>query len=254
MGPVHGLGRLALVGNTRKLDCMRRVFVWLALGLAAFAVAGCGRSASQQAPLSAEEQKIGETVRRYLLANPQVLDEVRAVQVRAKVEADPRNFALGPANAPVTIVEFMDYRCGFCHRAMDWVLEVVKKHPDKVRVVFVDYPVLGEASVEAASAALAAAKQEKYLTLHQAFMRHQGPLTPETIDAIARSNGVDVARMRRDMRSADVVEHLTANFALADDVGFSATPSFSINGVLVNGAKFETLDRLISEKLASSGS
>lgn len=233
---------------------MRHAFAALALSLLALIPAvGCSRGAAPAAPLSAEEQKIGDAVRRYLLANPQVLDEVRAVQVRRTIESDARNFAIGPANAPITIVEFMDYKCPFCHAALDWMLEAAKTHGDKVRLVFIDLPVLGPASEEAARAALAAAKQDKYLTLHQAFMRHQGPLTPDTINAIARQAGVDVNRMRRDMASADVTNHLVDNHGVAAEIGFDATPGFSINGVLVNGAKFDKLDRLLEEQLKAAG-
>jgi protein-disulfide isomerase len=229
---------------------MRAVLAAALIG--AGVLTGCSAPAANT-PLSADEQKIGEAVRRYLLANPGVLDEVRAAQVRQIVESDARNFALGPANAPVTIVEFMDYRCGYCHQAMDWVLKAAQTHKDKVRIVFVDFPVLGEASVEAAQAVLAAAKQDKYLTLHQALMRHQGPLTGATIDAIARQAGVDVAKMRRDMSDDSIGEHLADNYEAAGKIDFQATPSFTINGVAVKGADFAKLDQVLAEQLKAAG-
>lgn len=208
---------------------------------------------SAQKPLSADEQKIGEAVRRYLIANPEVLDEVRAAQTRKLVESDPRDFKIGLANAPVTIVEFMDYRCPYCHKAMDWVIETQAKYGDKVRVVFVDFPVLGDASLEAAQAVLAAGKQDKYFTLHQALMRHQGPLTPTAIDAIARQAGVDVAKMRKDMAAEGIMEHLRDNHERASKIDFKATPSFTINGVPVEGYDVRTLDRVLGEQLKAAG-
>jgi protein-disulfide isomerase len=136
---------------------------------------------------------------------------------------------------------------------MDWVLKAAQTHQDKVRVVFVDFPVLGEASVEAAQAVLAAAKQDKYLTLHQALMRHQGPLTGATIDAIARQAGVDVARMRTDMDDAAIQTHLQDNYDAAAKIEFQATPSFTINGVAVKGANFAKLDSVLAEQLKAAG-
>lgn len=229
-----------------------KVLASLALALVAGVLASCSPSGGN-APLTADEQKIGEVVRRYLIANPQVLDEVRAAQVRTQVETDTRDFSIGPANAPVTIVEFMDYRCTFCHRAMDWVLAAQKQHGDKVRVVFVDFPVLGDPSVEAAQAALAAMRQGKYMELHQAMMRHQGPLAGATIDTLARQVGVDVARMRKDMEDEAILDHLRDNHERAEGVGFSATPSFTINGVPVKGYNGPRLESLLAEQLKAAG-
>lgn len=226
------------------------------LCLAAAAVSACSAPASRApaAPtLTTEEQKIGEVVRKYLLANPDVLDEVQAMRTRQIAEGEARDFALGPANAPVTIVEFMDYGCSACHAAMEWVLATQKKHGDKVRVVFVDIPVVTQFSEEAARAALAAKMQDKYFTIHQAFMKHQGPLTTEAINDIARRNGVDVARMRRDMTSAEVGSHLAANLDRARKLRVEGTPAFKINGVAVPGFSPTELERTIEEQLKAAG-
>jgi protein-disulfide isomerase len=231
---------------------MKALAACLMMGLG-LVLGACSGGTPGNIPLTADEQKIGEAVRRYLMANPQVLDEVRSANVRRLAEGDPRDFSLGPAKAPVTIVEFMDYRCPYCHQAMDWVLTAAKAHPDKVRIIFIDFPVLGAASQEAAALVLAAAKQDKYLTLHQAFMRHQGPLTSDVMDAIARQAGVDVARLRQDMNDPVVRDHLGANFERAGKADFSATPSFLINGVPVQGFDKERLDSLLAEQLKAGG-
>ncbi len=226
------------------------------LCLSVLALAGCSAPASRAPgapPLTADEQKIGEVVRKYLLANPEVLDEVAVMRARQLAEGDGRDFAIGPANAPVTVVEFMDYGCSACHAAMDWVIQAQKKHGDKVRVVFVDLPVVTRFSEEAARAALAAKAQDKYFTLHQAMMRFQGPLTTDVINDIARKAGIDVARMRRDMASADISQHINANRDRARKLGIEGTPAFKINGVAVPGFSPSELDRTVEEQLKAAG-
>lgn len=210
-------------------------------------------TASAQSFNGQEQNEIRAIVRDYLVNNPDVLEEaLDALEERARAERanrianDSRDFAIGPANAPIQIVEFYDYRCPYCHSALDWVTDLTRARDD-VRVVFKELPVLGPESLEAARAALASMPQGRYMQFHRGLMGFRGDLTSARIDEIARQAGVDVPRMRRAMDSADITDHLQDNHALAYDSGVTGTPGFFINGELIPGFKPEELDARIRE-------
>ncbi len=205
-------------------------------------------AASAQSFNGQEQNEIRAIVRDYLVNNPDVLQEaLEALEARAQSERalrianDSRDFSIGPANAPITIVEFYDYRCPYCHAAMEWVNDLTRSRSD-IRVVFKELPVLGPESLEAARAVLAAAPQGRYLQFHRALMNFRGDLTSARIDEIARQAGVDVPRMRRNMQASEITTHLQDNHALAMDTGVTGTPGFFINGELIPGFKPEELD------------
>jgi protein-disulfide isomerase len=202
-----------------------------------------------------EQAEIRAIVRNYLVDNPDVLREaLDALQQRLDderwraVRSDARDFSLGPADAPIVIVEFFDYRCGYCHGALGWVADTVRTRND-VRVVFKEFPVLGPASVEASQAAVAAMPQGRYWAFHQALMRFRGDLTSARIDQLARESGIDVARMRRAMNepqsSARIMELLRENHSYASDYGITGTPGFVINGRVVSGFDVDELNRTL---------
>lgn len=195
-----------------------------------------------------EQAEIRAIVRDYLVHNPDVLREaLDAVQARAnaerrvRIENDRRDFSVGPANAPITIVEFYDYRCPYCHAAAEWVYELTRTRRD-IRIVLKELPILSPESVEAARAALAAMPQGRYLQFHRNLMGFRGELNSQRIDEIARQSGVDVTRMRRamnDPRNAQAIDALLEeNRGVAIDIAGAqgpATPLFMINGVTVSG-------------------
>lgn len=188
-----------------------------------------------------EQAEIRAVVRDYLVRNPDVLREaLDALEARATAErwqtikADPRDFSIGRADAPIVIVEFFDYRCPYCHAAFEWVNDLVNTRRD-VRVVFKEFPILSEQSVEAARAAIASIPQGRYFAFHRELMASRGELTSETIDAIARGVGIDVARMRRAMESPEITALLQDNQARAYEYSIGGTPGFVINGEPVPG-------------------
>ena len=130
----------------------RRCLALIRLGLAPAAAA--------QSFNAQEQAEIRAIVRDYLVRNPDVLREaLDALQERAnaerwqRIKSDPRDFAIGPANAPITIVEFFDYRCAYCHAALEWVVDLARTRRD-VRVVFKELPILG-AAIDGSGARLA---------------------------------------------------------------------------------------------------
>lgn len=212
--------------------------------------------ASAQALTNAQKDEVRAVVRDYLRQNPQVVEEAmqelerrREAARRVKIEGDARDFSMGPRNAPVTIVEFFDYRCPYCHQAMTWLFEAARRNPQTVRVIFKEFPVLGETSVEASQAAVASIKQGKYVAFHRAIMAHRGQLDSAQIDAIARRAGVDVARMRRDMEDRAIMDHLQSNHEVAAESKIDGTPAFLINGRWVRGWNRAEADKLLAEAL-----
>ncbi|MBL8538523.1 MAG: thioredoxin domain-containing protein [Hyphomonadaceae bacterium] len=196
-----------------------------------------------------EQAEIRAIVREYLVNNPDVLREsLEALQARTenerwqRMKSDPRDFSIGRADAPVVIVEFFDYRCGYCHAALEWVTDVIRTRRD-VRVVLKEFPILSPESMEAAQAIIAAMPQGRYWQFHQALMGFRGELTSARIDALAREAGIDVARMRRAMTDPEITRLLEDNRALAIDAASNpATPIFVINGEVIPGFDRERLD------------
>lgn len=231
-----------------------RLFVLACLALFAAPVA------SAQTFNGQEQAEIRAIVRQYLIDNPDVLREaLDALAERSSAERwqqiknDPRDFAIGPADAAVTIVEFYDYRCAYCHAAMQWVLDLARTRRD-IRVVFKELPILSDASMEAARAALAARPQGRYLQFHQALMSFplDQEMTTEQIDAIARRSGIDVTRMRRAMNDPEIIAILEQNRAHAVDYNITGTPGFVINGELVPGFNQPLLETRLREAARNS--
>lgn len=223
--------------------------------LAALGVLFLATPAAAQSFNAQERAEIRAVVRDYLVQNPDVLREaLDALQERvnnervARAESDSRDFAIGPANAPVTIVEFFDYRCPYCAASLPWVLETIRSRND-VRFVFKEMPLSmhGQPALEASQASIAAIPQGRYLQFHQALMSYRGELTPENIDRLARQSGIDVARMRRAMQNASINQLIDDNLSLASELGVTGTPGFIINGELISGFDREGLDNRIRE-------
>ena len=176
-------------------------------------------------------------IRDYLLANPQVLKEAldparqlasRVSEHREELLAGPGVPALGDLSGAVTVVEFFDYRCGYCKRSLEAVRAALLQAG--VRVQMREYPILGEESVQAARAALAAARQGAYERAHFALMAHEGGFDAESIKGIAQELGLDVERLRTDMASEEVDALIDANRELASRLGVTGTPAFLILG------------------------
>lgn len=192
----------------------------------------------------------GGRVRAYLLANPQVLDEVvaarqtnednaRVAQINqaaaanpALLAADARDPAVGPADAKVTVIEFFDYRCPGCKAVSRDYLALIRAHPD-VRFVFKEWPILDrgddDSSNYAARAALAAHKQGRYLAVYEALMAEPG-LDKVGVDAVLAANGVDMTRARADIVSADTSRQMADIHTVAATLGLHGTPTFFVNG------------------------
>ncbi len=217
-----------------------------------------GAPASAQNFNAQEQAEIRALVRDYLVRNPDVLREaLDALAERTdaerwqRIRSDTRDFSIGPADAPIVIVEFFDYRCTYCHAALEWVNDVARTRND-VRIVLKEFPILSQASMEAARASIAAMPQGRYWAFHQALMSFRGELSSARIDALARESGIDVARMRRAMDDPEVTRLLEDNRALAIDLDNTATPLFLINGEMVAGFNEQLLNQRLREATTAS--
>jgi protein-disulfide isomerase len=238
----------------------------LALGLSLLVAP----AALAEEPLTdAQKQAIDARIRDYLLAHPEVI--VEALQLfeeqQAALEGEQQKQAIadnrdellngagnpvgGNLEAPFTVVEFFDYRCPYCKSVAGDFIDTV--HDDgQVRIVFKEFPILGEWSMFAAKAALAADKQGKYLPLHRALMEFKGEPSEQAVFDIAGEQGLDVARLKADMEAADIAEQLERNYNLARALGVRGTPAFIIGDELVPGAL--SMDDLKAKVAAQRGS
>ena len=221
-----------------------------------------------------QRAEVEEIVREYLLENPEILREMSEALVekeqeeeraltasiledyRDRISGDPRDIAIGPEDAKVTLVEFFDYNCGYCKQSTDWVRSVMEDHGDDVRIVFKEVPVLDRgrengSSRNAAKAALAAGRQGKYTTMHFSLMNERA-LTPERVEKLAEAAGLDMEQFKEDMADPALDTHINQNLSLARDIpALSGTPFFIINDEWVSGANVPELERVLEEELGS---
>ena len=147
----------------------------------------------------------------------------------------------------VPVVEFFDYNCGFCKRAQPAVADLAATDP-RARVIYKEFPILGEASVHAARAAIAAKMQGRYMALHDLMMGHRGGLDAATVKRLAGEAGLDVARLERDMADPRVDAELDLNMEVAARLDIRGTPTFIIGDQLVPGAiDRPTMGAMVSE-------
>ncbi len=199
------------------------------------------------------EDQIKQLALEAILENPQIIMEAVAIleqqrnaeqaTAQAQVLQRQRDLLENDANAPVmgntegdaVVVEFFDYNCPYCKRAAADVKALLAAD-DNVRIVYREWPILGEGSVFAARAALAAREQGKYEEMHWALMEMRGRAEEASILAIARDIGLDVEKLLVDMDGERVNAHIDASRSLAQNLGFTGTPAFVIGDALVPGA------------------
>jgi len=227
--------------------------------------------AASAMPLTADQAALGKSIRAYLMANPEVLvdamqelerkqDSQRdavaqkgVAENQAELYRDPDSPVGGNPNGDVVIVEFNDYQCPYCKRAYQAVKSVVGAD-GKVKIIYKDLPILGEASKIAAQAALAAAKQGKHQPLHNALMEFTGKLDRDKILEIAVGVGIDRAQLEKDMEDPKLKAIIDRNLALASALGVRGTPAFVIGKQFVPGAvDAAALKQLIAEARKGQG-
>jgi protein-disulfide isomerase len=232
-------------------------FRLLAAALFALALCGAPPAATAQSFSDTQRGDIEVIVRNYLLAHPEVLEEAMTELSKRQSAAEaekhqagvtknaeaifnsPRDVTVGNKAGDVTMVEFFDYNCPYCKRAMTDMMELMKSDP-KLKVVLKEFPVLGPSSVEAAQVGIAVHMQDasgkKYLDFHQKLLNGRGQVDKARAMAAAKEVGVDMARLEKDLASPEVRATLEQNFKLAEAMGMNGTPSYVIGKQVVIGA------------------
>jgi protein-disulfide isomerase len=163
---------------------------------------------------------------------------------------DPNSPRAGRDDTPVRLAIFTDYRCTYCRRLTKDLLEL--QGTGKVQVLFKEWPVLGDSSVLAARAALAAAKQGQYDAFHQRLMKSRLVPTRHYIEALANELSLDVPRLLDDMSSADVSAALKQSADLATALRLTGTPALVVGRTIVRGEISRSdLERLIAIEATS---
>ena len=211
-------------------------------------------------------QEIQNIISNYLKKNPEIIIEAieifrnrekhaKKLQQREKIRRsrelllfDKTSPVSGNPNGDITIVEFFDYRCGYCKKVFSFIPSLLKDDKN-LRFVFKELPILSPESELAARAALVVWKyqKKKYFQFHKALMETRSPLSEQNILRIARRIKLDVSQIRKEMRSDKINNILLKNQELARKLGIQGTPAFIIGDKLIPGA----VDLLYIKKLIS---
>jgi protein-disulfide isomerase len=211
--------------------------------VAAIALAGCQPKTADAA--------FGDKVRAYLLAHPEVIEEAvtklrqnqmleqakagaaEVSKYRQQLEADPRDLVINP-NGTYTVVEFFDYRCGYCKLVAPEMVKLIAENPD-VRFVFKEFPIFGEVSDTAAKMALTPQGKAKGLALYKAWMADRG-LDEAALDRHLAEAGLDPADVRKASTDPQIETQLADVRDLAKKLGLQGTPAFVVGDYLIPGA------------------
>ena len=232
----------------------------LIAGSAPHAVAQTAAPAPAAAPASTmsagQRGEIEGVIRNYLLTHPEIIKEAlielqrkekaEEAAARARIVEDtngklfnsPHHAVVGNPAGTVTVVEFFDYNCGFCKRALDDLTKLMKADPN-LKVVLKDFPVLGPKSVEAAQVAVAARKQlkaDKFFDFHSKLIMQKGQIGRAEALAVAKSVGADMTKLAADMEDPSVREAIAETMQIGDSLGLTGTPSYVIGKEVVVGA------------------
>jgi protein-disulfide isomerase len=224
--------------------------------------AGCAAlvllsAAPARAEADAKRSEFERMLKDYLAQHPEAiqeaLDTLAARKAAAKAEqqmaaiqandaelfASPRQVTLGNRQGDVTLVEFFDYNCGYCKRALADLLDLMKTDP-KLKVVLKEYPILGPGSVEAARVAVAVRMQDpggaRYLEFHRTLLENRGHSDKARALAVAEEVGFDMARLERDMASEEVTKSIDESTRLAKALAINGTPGYVVGKTVIVGA------------------
>jgi protein-disulfide isomerase len=221
--------------------------------------------------LQSHPDELGKIVKEYMISHPEMLREVFSALLKKKAAdapspasapqaapdiaaaikshnaqllSSPHQVVLGNPKGDVTLVEFFDYSCGYCKRALADTLTLLKEDP-KLRIVLKEFPILGPGSLDAARVAIAVRMQDKggskYLEFHRRLLGEPGSASKDRALAAAQQAGLDMTRLQKDMDSAEVNATLDESRALADKFGIHGTPAYIVGDNIIPGAIGATL-------------
>jgi protein-disulfide isomerase len=231
---------------------MKPIFSAAAAAIAALSLAGCQK---------ADDAVFGQRVHAYLMAHPEVIREAAQklqeneqaaaakastqaiAKYRNQLERDPRDIVVNP-NGKVTVVEFFDYRCGYCKLAAPEVVKLIHQNPD-IRFVFKQFPIFGEVSDTAAKVALTPAAKPKALELYQSWMGEKA-LDDTLLDRDLTVAGIDPAQARKASNDPAIERQILDTRALATSLKIEGTPAFIVGDTMIPGADIPALKAAIT--------
>ncbi|WP_315834201.1 DsbA family protein [Bradyrhizobium prioriisuperbiae] len=247
-----------------------RIYALVAAACLSFAVIAGPAWAQQSAPAFNDDQRraIGDIIKEYLIQNPEILQQANAelerrmqqaqkiAQGKALKEARETllssrgSIVMGNPDGKITMVEFSDYNCPYCRKALDDVQALIAANP-QLKVIVKEFPVLGPESVEASQAVLAATRQldnqAKRAQYHDGLMRLRGRVNGDTALSAAGKLGADASAMRRDMKTDDIAAMIKENMSLGDQLGITGTPTFIVGDqILVGAVGLEQMQKAVS--------
>lgn len=233
----------------------------LALVLAGGSLVTTASDAAEGAFSDDQKKSIEKIVRDYLLNNPEILFEVqsalekkmevaRAQQMEKSLAANAdqlfraENAAfIGNPKGDVTVVEFFDYNCGYCKRALGDVAKLAESDKN-IKIVFKELPIFGKESEDAARVALAARVQGKYWEIHKDLLTSDGRANEAKALRIAEKHGLDMSKLKADMKSTEVSKAIDDTRKLAQEMGINGTPHFFVGNRMIPGAPDNLLDQI----------
>lgn len=226
-----------------------RFFFTVALFVSlSFFMTACGFKEKHSNLSTSQQEEVRQILKDYLLSHPEILIDMsqklrenmaqkQSVTAKtfiksnaSKILSDSSSPQVGQSTGKVALVEFFDYQCVYCAEMYSTVKKMLQIHPD-LKVIFKEYPIFGAASEYAASAALAAAKQGKYIEMHNALFDSgyiEGKMSNDKVDAIAKKIGLNLDRLKKDIKASDIQDELKAVRALAQGLSIQGTPAFII--------------------------
>ncbi len=211
-----------------------------------------------------QKSEIETIVKDYLLKNPEIflqvqsaleakMEQIQAERLRVALAAnadalfrDPDAPVAGNPKGDVTVVEFFDYNCGYCKRGFPDVAKLIKADP-KVRVVFRELPILSKGSEEAARVAIAANLQGKYWDFHSRMIAFKGQANEASALKLAEKAGLDMERLKKDMKSEQVDKEISKVRELAQNLNINGTPHFIVGNRSIPGAPQDLFEQLKSD-------
>ena len=200
-----------------------------------------------------QKSAVDQAIHDYLVNHPEVLlDALKAAQQQSDQQAaehsrsmiiakrqelleDPDDLVQGNPTGDTTLVEFFDYRCPYC-KEIEPALDALLHEDSKLRIVYKEFPVLGEASIFATRVALAAKKQGKYAEFHHAMMTVKGNISDDTVLKVAASVGLNTAKIKADMGAPEIDRLIKANYDLAETLNVQGTPGLIVGDTMIPGA------------------
>ncbi len=200
-----------------------------------------------------QNEQIKKMIQEYLLKNPKDLRDaiisLQAYELEQQQKAaritlgaqekslyrSPVSYVAGNPNGDVTLIEFFDYNCSFCRRSMKDLITLIDTDPN-LKVIFKEFPILGEGSVYAARAAVASMKQGKYVEFHMAMMQLRGSADKGNVLEIAEEVGLDVEKLKQEMKASYITKEIDEVLRTASAIGINGTPAYIVGDSVISGA------------------